>query len=70
MELRRRKLDEVVLTLMNDYDNRYDEISIFKGLLDKLRKDTKRTGFIKKYTKQETELINYLHDSLDEKPKD
>lgn len=71
MELRKRKIDEVSLTLINDFDNNYNEIAIFKGLLKKIKGDHQSVGFNKKYNKQEIELIRYLDENIleDEKPK-
>lgn len=71
MELRKRKIDEISLTLINDFDNNYNEIAIFRGLLTKLKNDNRRVGFVKRYNKQEVELINYLFENIaeDEKSK-
>jgi hypothetical protein len=61
---------EIIHDIMDDYD----EITVFKGLIKKLKKETKKSGFRRMFTAEEAELIDFLYNNVikeeDEKHKD
>lgn len=62
------------IEIVHDVINGYDEIAVFKGLVKKLKKEAKRSGFRRLFTAEEAELIDFLYAYVikdeDEKYKD
>jgi len=74
MKIEESYVHSISFTLSYDVISGYDEITVFKGLIKKLKSESKKSGFKKLLNRKEAELIMYMHDSLikeeDEEPKD